>query len=981
MTKAALFTLGLAALLVFPAAVPAQDNSTALAVNEAVLRQAKTIDLRQKLSDARATAQRGETAVAAKLYQEACTLVTQIGSGIDVETAQAVAGLTATRMALARDAQSRGDLREADTQVLQVIKTEKELKVAPDLNQVIAFKSQNDQMLAAMKGRMPSEAVTQLVPHAMEQQVEVGTLVQDGKLFYEMGKLPEAEGKLYEALKIDPDNTGAYYYLNLIQQAKISRSYAQHTVDTQTRMEKVEKQWVLPTAHPILPIPNPYATNTLVYTGPGRQAIVAKLDHVRLDNFSTGEGMPLSEVLRNLAEQARLRDPERRGINFLINPNADKSGQAIAAPANTGFGGGFGGGLAGGGFGAGGAVPGGAPGAGAAVDPATGLPVAPAPAANGGSGGGEAADVGAYMIKIPSLMDVRLSEVLDAICLVSDHPLKYSIQDFAIVFQAKGEEQVVLSMRTFKVDPNTFYSGLESVSSASFGGVNNNGSSGGNGGSSGGGGGGQNQNSGAAVGVVNAFSGQGGLRNYGSQGGGGGGQGGGQQGGTVNPLSNNGGQQGGGGGGNIGGQGGLNYITQVTLAATPSEAARAFFTALGVNLQSPAGKSVFFNDKSGILFVTATERDLDTIERAIQTLNQIAQEVHIKARFIEVQQKDDKAVGFDWYLGQFNMGNNVSGTGGTSPSLNVPASAANPLGAFPGNTAATIIPGAATDQQLFGSGSSAPTVATMTGILTDPNFRVAMHMLQTRTGFENLAEPEATTISGRQTQMRATEMINVVTGFSFNNGSSAGANNNTVNGGTGGSVVNQAGVASVEPNTQPMETGPVLDVVPYILSDGYTINMALIPSYTEFNGYDTITAGQIPGYVPGSTTGNLNSQTLPVALPRFTVRQVVTTVNVWDNQTVVLGGLISSTVQNTKSQLPVIGDIPLLGRLFQNQAKTATKQNLMIFVTATIVDPAGNRVHSDDDLPFAQTGVPPQPPGAGQMTETVQKVRLPGQNP
>jgi hypothetical protein len=49
----------------------------------------------------------------------------------------------------------------------------------------------------------------------------------------------------------------------------------------------------------------------------------------------------------------------------------------------------------------------------------------------------------------------------------------------------------------------------------------------------------------------------------------------------------------------------------------------------------------------------------------------------------------------------------------------------------------------------------------------------------------------------------------------------------------------------------------------------------------------------------------------------------------------------------------------------------------MIFVTATIVDPAGNRVHSDDDLPFAQTAVPPQPPGAGKATETVKQIPPP----
>lgn len=183
-------------------------------------------------------------------------------------------------------------------------------------------------------------------------------------------------------------------------------------------------------------------------------------------------------------------------------------------------------------------------------------------------------------------------------------------------------------------------------------------------------------------------------------------------------------------------------------------------------------------------------------------------------------------------------------------------------------------------------------------------------------------------------------------------------------------VNNQAGTSAITYTTQPVETGPILDVVPYVLADGYTINMALIPSVTVFDGYQT------PPTIP-DVTGNLNVVQLPVVLPEFTIRQVVTTVNVWDNQTVVIGGLISSEIQSTKDEVPVIGDLPMIGKLFQSQSKTTQKKNLMIFVTATIVDPAGNRVHSDDDLPFAQTSVPPQPPGAGKVTETVKQIPPP----
>jgi general secretion pathway protein D len=171
------------------------------------------------------------------------------------------------------------------------------------------------------------------------------------------------------------------------------------------------------------------------------------------------------------------------------------------------------------------------------------------------------------------------------------------------------------------------------------------------------------------------------------------------------------------------------------------------------------------------------------------------------------------------------------------------------------------------------------------------------------------------------------------------------------------------GVSAITVTVQQVETGPILDVVPYVLSDGYTINLTLIPSLTDFNGYDT------PPAIPNVTSG-LNVVQLPVVLPNFTVRQVVTTVNVWDNQTVVIGGLISSSVSSTKDKVPVLGDIPLMGRLFQSQSKNTMRKNLMIFVTATIVDPAGNRVHQDEELPFAQSTIPAQPPGAGQVTET-----------
>jgi general secretion pathway protein D len=142
------------------------------------------------------------------------------------------------------------------------------------------------------------------------------------------------------------------------------------------------------------------------------------------------------------------------------------------------------------------------------------------------------------------------------------------------------------------------------------------------------------------------------------------------------------------------------------------------------------------------------------------------------------------------------------------------------------------------------------------------------------------------------------------------------------------------------------------------LADGYTINLTLIPQLLQFDQYDPVPT------IPSVTTSGV--VTVPTVLPHFTVREVVTTVNIWDNQTVMLGGLISSTINNTKDKVPFLGDLPVVGRLFQSQSKVTQKKNLMIFVTATIIDPAGNRVHSDDELPFnPPTVVPTQPTETG----------------
>src|SRR5439155_12368759 len=140
-------------------------------------------------------------------------------------------------------------------------------------------------------------------------------------------------------------------------------------------------------------------------------------------------------------------------------------------------------------------------------------------------------------------------------------------------------------------------------------------------------------------------------------------------------------------------------------------------------------------------------------------------------------------------------------------------------------------------------------------------------------------------------------------------------------------------------------------------ADGYTIQMSIIPTITEFVGYDD------PGqFIPQAQSVSQGGVGVPIRaqlpLPRIRLRQVTTSAIVWDGQTVVLGGLISEDVTRLKDKVPVLGDLPLLGKLFRSESSQTKKRNLVIFVTPTIIDPAGNHMHSEDEMPFNPNNIP-----------------------
>jgi type II secretory pathway component GspD/PulD (secretin) len=108
-------------------------------------------------------------------------------------------------------------------------------------------------------------------------------------------------------------------------------------------------------------------------------------------------------------------------------------------------------------------------------------------------------------------------------------------------------------------------------------------------------------------------------------------------------------------------------------------------------------------------------------------------------------------------------------------------------------------------------------------------------------------------------------------------------------------------------------------------ADRKTINLSLIPEVSE-------------------ATADAFVYTGDVKLPKFTSRNLSTTVVANSGDTVVLGGMIKESRTKTVTKVPFLGDIPLLGAFFKKDADSIQRKNLLIFVTAKILSPSGEEI-------------------------------------
>lgn len=223
---------------------------------------------------------------------------------------------------------------------------------------------------------------------------------------------------------------------------------------------------------------------------------------------------------------------------------------------------------------------------------------------------------------------------------------------------------------------------------------------------------------------------------------------------------------------------------------------------------------------------------------------------------------------------------------------------------------------------------ASPPIDTTTGATPPPSLRfgsigrtplmlgMQLNLLIQNGSARILSDPRITTVSGRTASIRAGDTLSILT---------------TAGGGTGTVATTQV---------QSFQTGVTLDITP-VVNAGNFVTVSLHP-------------------IVNNLSGILNG------VPQISTRDTTTTIGLQADQTLVIGGLIEDTTNRTENKVPLLGDIPLVGRVFRNQSLNRQRNELIITVTPHIVLPGSNAfVTGGPPLPKIPTPepLPTLPPG------------------
>jgi len=389
--------------------------------------------------------------------------------------------------------------------------------------------------------------------------------------------------------------------------------------------------------------------------------------------------------------------------------------------------------------------------------------------------------------------------------------------------------------------------------------------------------------------------------------------------------------------------------------------AQEFLTRSGVNF--PEGAAATFVAATSSLILTNTEENIDFVQQLVDdALSASSQQVKVQVVILETNVNTLKEFGYDWLLGQFNVpgSDRVFGAGGTvgnqqvsNTALNggdfpfVPPGADVPVGAFPvtaGNRGiGQIAQGDSIDSVLIAASNNdgvsgvTPGVLGLSGVLTDPQFQVILRTLNQSENVDFSISPTIVTRSGQRASVRVVREFPYPTEFEPPEIPQDSGNDDIVIGGFGGFGQQPSRVNAFVPATPTAfnirELGASIDVEAIISPDKKTITLNIVPEFDQFEGF--IDYGN--PVLQGEEVVAENNIIQPV------FRKITTNVDVdiWDGNAVVIGGLLAQESTTSNDRTPVIGSLPIVGKLFRKQTSSVQTKAVLIMASVNILDPTG----------------------------------------
>jgi type II secretory pathway component GspD/PulD (secretin) len=313
------------------------------------------------------------------------------------------------------------------------------------------------------------------------------------------------------------------------------------------------------------------------------------------------------------------------------------------------------------------------------------------------------------------------------------------------------------------------------------------------------------------------------------------------------------------------------------------------------------------------LIVVATDREQTDVAALILKLDKPTRQVLIETRLIEISSNPSTTKGVDW-TGTL-QGQNISFGNGA---LNANASSASltTIGGAPATTTTTLPGGRVISTTTTPSPATTTTLAsepqgsssaggfmynTLTGLtpaigfLNADGVKATLSFLNQSSDAQVVSTPRVVTLDNEQATISVTRAFPIFATTAGTQGS------------PGGSTVTYSNV------------GIVLEVTPHISANDY-IWMKVLPQVTSF--FATVT----------KTVGGFINQA-----DEFDSRVIDTQVLIPNANTLVMGGMVKDSPTANYTKVPILGDIPVLGYAFRSETKTMDKQNLLIFITPTIL--------------------------------------------